>query len=220
MEKKLPEPPRVPAPGALLLEPDFAALAALCKREERPVTARRVKGAVLTGADLSGLSLSGVVLEGCRLLGCRLEADFTDVLVQGCDLSNCVFTDAYFLRTAFVSCKGVGAVFSESRLRQVTMERSAFSFANFDGAKGDRLHLKGCKLDCASLSACELRRLVMEETDFTGASFFKTPLAGLDFTSCTIEGMQVSSSLSELKGAVVTAYQAAGLAKLMGLVIR
>ena len=156
MERKQPELPRLLELDCLPLEPDFAAFAALCKQEERPMKARRVKGTVLT----------------------------------------------------------------ESRLKQVTVERSLLSFANFDGAKGQGMRIQSSRLDGASLTQCELKTVSLEEVDFTGANFFHTPLEGLDFTSSTLEGIQVSSGLLELRGAIVTAYQAAGLAGLMGLVVK
>lgn len=94
------------------------------------------------------------------------------------------------------------------------------SFANFDGAKGQGMRIQSSRLDGASLTQCELKAVSLEEVDFTGANFFHTPLAGLDFTLSTLEGIQVSSELFELRGAIVTAYQAAGLAELMGLIVK
>ena len=44
-------------------------------------------------------------------------------------------------------------------------------------------------------------------------------LAGLDFTSCNIEGLTVSDTGAELKGAKVDVWQAAMFAKLLGLII-
>ncbi|NLZ46321.1 MAG: pentapeptide repeat-containing protein, partial [Clostridiales bacterium] len=54
----------------------------------------------------------------------------------------------------------------------------------------------------------------------TQVSFFKTPLFKIDFTSSEIDGIIVSNSFQELKGAIVTPYQASGLAKLLGLDIK
>ena len=49
--------------------------------------------------------------------------------------------------------------------------------------------------------------------------FFGTKLSGLDFTSCNIEGLTVSDTGAELKGAKVDVWQAAMFAKLLGLII-
>ena len=50
------------------------------------------------------------------------------------------------------------------------------------------------------------------------AELFKTPLEGMDLTTCQIDGLIVDPP--SLRGAVVTAEQACGLAKLLGLIIR
>ena len=50
------------------------------------------------------------------------------------------------------------------------------------------------------------------------AELFKTPLEGMDLTTCQIDGLIVDPP--SLRGAVVTAVQACGLAKLLGLIIR
>ena len=52
------------------------------------------------------------------------------------------------------------------------------------------------------------------------ASFLHTPLTGLDLTSCELDGLAVSDTNAELRGAVVTMEQAAMLAKRLGIVIK
>ena len=52
------------------------------------------------------------------------------------------------------------------------------------------------------------------------ASFFKTPLKGMDFTTCDIKGLVLSDECSEVRGAVMDLYQAAELAKRLGIVIK
>lgn len=52
-----------------------------------------------------------------------------------------------------------------------------------------------------------------------GTSFFGTLLNGLDFTSSRMEGIVVSDTGKELRGAIVSVSQAADLARVLGLVI-
>lgn len=52
------------------------------------------------------------------------------------------------------------------------------------------------------------------------ANLFGTALRGLDLRGCEIEGILISDEKKELAGVVVDLYQAAELARLMGLVIR
>ena len=49
-------------------------------------------------------------------------------------------------------------------------------------------------------------------------NFFRTPLSGIDFSRCTLEGIQAAGQ--ELRGMIVSERQAAGLARLLGIVIR
>ncbi len=67
---------------------------------------------------------------------------------------------------------------------------------------------------------CTLKDFAFEETRLTGASFFKTSLAGIDLTGCPLEGIRVSEHYTELRGAIVDLFQAAELAKLLGITIK
>lgn len=60
----------------------------------------------------------------------------------------------------------------------------------------------------------------MEDCRFIATDFFRTPLKDLDFTTCTLEGISVSDGGSELQGAVVNLYQAAELARLLGVIVK
>ena len=62
------------------------------------------------------------------------------------------------------------------------------------------------------------RALTFEVCPLMAAELFKTPLEGMDLTTCQIDGLIVDPP--SLRGAVVTAEQACGLAKLLGLIIR
>ena len=55
--------------------------------------------------------------------------------------------------------------------------------------------------------------------EFCARDAFGTKLAGLDFTSCNIEGLTVSDTGAELKGAKVDVWQAAMFAKLFGVIV-
>lgn len=49
--------------------------------------------------------------------------------------------------------------------------------------------------------------------------FFKTLLKGMDLSDCTIDNIMVSDQYTELAGVKVNLFQAAELAKLMGVKI-
>ena len=55
---------------------------------------------------------------------------------------------------------------------------------------------------------------------FNTADFFKTPLKGVDFTNCDIDHICISDNWSELRGLIVNPFQAAELAKFLGVTVR
>lgn len=71
----------------------------------------------------------------------------------------------------------------------------------------------------AVLSDVKFRRARFRGTDLTAAEFFKSPLKGIDLSDCIIDGISLSDTLYELRGAKVTAAQAVELAKLLGLTV-
>ena len=60
----------------------------------------------------------------------------------------------------------------------------------------------------------------MESGQLRKCQFFKTMLKGMNFTTCSIQGLVLSDECRELKGAVVDLYQAAELAKYLGVVVK
>lgn len=72
----------------------------------------------------------------------------------------------------------------------------------------------------AFFATCSLKQMKLDQSQFINTEFFKTPLKDLDFTTCILEGISVSTEGNELKGALVNVYQAAELAKLLGIVIK
>ena len=81
----------------------------------------------------------------------------------------------------------------------------------------DGCALKDCVLRESFWTGCKLKKLTAEGVDLSGVSFFHTPLSGLDFSTCGIEGLTVSESLSELRGLTIGAHQAIDLIKLLGV---
>ena len=70
------------------------------------------------------------------------------------------------------------------------------------------------------MASCQWKQVELLDCSLSGVSFFQTPLSGLDLTSCRLEGLILSQDGGELRGAVVDRWQAAELAKRMGLVIK
>ena len=90
----------------------------------------------------------------------------------------------------------------------------------FDRARLRGVTFSACDLGNASLNECTWKALRLDKTVLRSASLLHTSLAGLDLTGCELDGIAVSDTNAELRGAVVTMEQAAMLAKRLGLVIK
>ena len=91
--------------------------------------------------------------------------------------------------------------------------------ANFSEAK-----LQGCSITESDLtetffSNCRLKKIRLSKNRFVRTEFFKTKLNGIDFSDSVLEGVTISADAGELKGAKVNLYQAAELARMLGIVI-
>ena len=116
--------------------------------------------------------------------------------------------------------KALAASLPDCRLAHVRLEECNFTEANFTGASLENVRLEECDFSAASLSEWRHKGLSLAHSKFFRTSFFKTPLAGLDFTDSELEGVVVSDTATELKGAAVNVRQAAELARLLGVTVR
>lgn len=190
-------------------------------REDMPVEQCCIRGLVTENEDFYKINLEGVVFENCTFLHCNFEkASFIDVRFKNCDFSNSSLDDCYFNRCEFLSVKGVGADFHESLLREVRMEECGFSFANFSGTRWESAALCTCDMQESYLADCVFKKMEWKGLNLKRASLFHTPLKGIDLRGNEIEGIILSEEKGELRGAVTDLYQAAELARLLGIVIK
>lgn len=191
------------------------------RREDMPVEQCRIKGLTAENEDFYKLSLEGVVFENCTFLHCNFEkASFIDVRFKNCDFSNSILGDCYFNRCEFLFVKGVGTDFHESLFKETGWQECGLSFANFSGTRWESAVLSGCDLQESYLADCRFKKVDWKGLNLRRASFFHTPLKGMDLRENDVEGIIVSEEKGELRGAVTDLYQAAELAKLMGIVIK
>lgn len=171
--------------------------------------------------DLSHMRFSAVVFENCVFQDCDFQkGEFTDVVFQSCDFSNCNFSDGYFNRVQFRSSKGVGAKFCGNTMLHTSMEDCNLSYANFDCSKLEHIRFWDSQLRGGFMTQCRCKAVEWNRVCLEQASFFKTGMKGMDFTNSDIKGLMLSDDCREVKGAVVDLYQAAELAKYLGVVIK
>lgn len=169
--------------------------------------------------EYAGLDAGSCIFTGCVFTDCLLErASFCDTHFISCDFSGAALSGASFIRCTFTGCKAVGARLIDAYFHQVMLEGCHFALSNWDGATLREVTLSGCKLEGASLAGCKLKAFAPQESDLTEASFFRTPLSGVDLRTACIDRLTLQGA--ELSGAIVTEAQAAQLARFLGVIIR
>jgi uncharacterized protein YjbI with pentapeptide repeats len=95
-----------------------------------------------------------------------------------------------------------------------------FSFSNFEHTKLQKILLTDSNFSSACLAECFLKEIELKNMNLNTCDFFKTSLKGIDFRDSRIEGIQISDTFKELQGVIVDTYQAAELARFLGVLIR
>lgn len=188
---------------------------------DRPACSLLVNGQTADHVDLARLELSSSHLLRCSFLSSDMSnATFEDVCFEQCDFSNSDFSSSYFLRCAFVSCRFVGTDFSESAFKHVSARESTFQYASFVKGRFDTCRFDACDFSEASMPEVELKRFEMAQSRFTNVDLFRTSLRDVDLSDNDIAGFLVSDTLFELKGCTMDLYQAASVARKLGIIVK
>ncbi len=184
-------------------------------------------------AQVTNTSVHGVEL-ACEDAG---EATFDTVLFRSCqfdgvDFSGCTFRDvrlrAAALPGSLWNARGLTAATSSraprrgfnllsSRLASVLIADSDFSLANLSETSIDQLRVTSSRLREAALQSVRLKRCEFKQSDLVRLDVFRTPLKGIDVSSCEFSAPVLSSDYRELRGARVSPSQALELASLLGV---
>lgn len=199
---------------------DELPLNVLCDPDRGTLEAVELRGLHAAEAEFVELEVSGGRISNCQFLDCDFTgALFTDIAFDGCDFSNSVFDNAAFTRCTFSDSKLAGASFAEALWKHVAADGCTFAYGAFNRCLWKTVHIRTCDFLSADMSEMELRGISLDDDRFVGTSFFRTKLVGLDFTSCQLEGIAISDAMDEVYGAKLGLYQAAALARRLGVII-
>lgn len=200
---------------------DFSSLAQEHRSEDSPITGILCANVSLREEDLISLEVHGSRFLNSSFTHCHFEkAVFVDVIFEHCDLSNSRFRGAFFERCQFLSCKAVGVDMSDTRSKNVTFRQTKLLYSFFDKSKISDVLFDGIDFTEASLIEANLKNFTAAEVKFIRNNFFKTSLAGIDFSRSELVAPVVSMPPFELKGAIISPMQAADLIGLWGLVVK
>lgn len=120
----------------------------------------------------------------------------------------------------FCSCSAPGLSLAHGRLTSVYLSDSQLTFADLSDCTVMTLRARSTNLSEATFNKARLKGLDLVDCDLTRTSFVRTPLAGIDLSSCRIGGFTVSSDHRELKGLIIDESQALDLIGYLGIRIK
>lgn len=103
--------------------------------------------------------------------------------------------------------------------KQTSMQRANFQYSYFDKAKMIDIAFEEIDFTEVSITEAKLKRFKVKNSHFIKNNFFKTMLAGVDFTKNELFAPTVSSPPIEFKGAKISMVQAADLIGLWGIIV-
>jgi uncharacterized protein YjbI with pentapeptide repeats len=175
----------------------------------------------LKGEEFTEHSFHSVIFENCIFEEVSFkDCSFNNTLFLGSTFVSCDFSYSWFCQCKFEKSQYRNAVFSDGKFSHLSMEECNLNYANFTYSKIENCEIINSDLSGAFFSDCALKNFYPEKTKFSGTDFFHTPLKGIDFTSCIIDGICVSDDWNELREMTVNTFQAAELAKFLGVNIK
>lgn len=146
------------------------------------------------------------------------KTSFVNVEFKNCNFSNTTFENCSFIRCNFKNCKFTGTVFLKSRFDTVDFYESNFCYSNFSLSMMNNIKYKDSIMRNMYFEENKHKKLEIENSDLTGANFFRTSLKDIDLSSDNISALVVG--LDDIKGAKIDSMQALDLIGLLGVKIK
>ena len=163
--------------------------------DETVWTGKEFVGHDFRDEDLSRLRTERVVFTECDFSG----VDLSESEHVGSAFRNCTFRRTSLWHSIFRHCSLLGSVFTECRMRPLTLVEVDFTLAVLGGCDLRDVDLSDCRLREASLVGADLRKAVLRGADLRGA---RTQDARLD--EADLRGARVDPTLwttAKLRGA-------------------
>lgn len=161
-----------------------------------------------------------------HFLNCKFEnvvferCYFEEVIFENCSFHKCNFSNSNFHIVKQIDTFHRNTDFSESSFYCANYSKCNMKYSNFNGCRINGFRTVDCDFDSSFFATCIIDYVLLEKTSFSSADFFQTPLKGLDFSDCDIEGIVVSDNKTEIEGIIVNSFQAIQLSRLFGIVIK
>lgn len=147
-----------------------------------------------------------------------VRPDWTEVVLEDCDLSGALLRDGSFYKVTLRRCKLVGTDLSGTFLREVTFEDCVCRYVNLSFGQWREVVMQGCDFSQASMDGVKHKNWTMTDCNLRQANLSQTALEKIDFSTSEIGGIVLQGE--ELRGAVVSEWQAPELLRFLGVSIK
>lgn len=197
---------------------DLTALVEEAISDGEDLRGKRFADEQLDFVDGQALDIVGCVFERCTFGEIDLKRiSFVDCVFEKCEWSNVRLTSATFQRVKFVNCRMTGMEFLRGVLMNASFESCMMDYVSLSETKLDRAVFSQCRMRESLWSEVRMPKIRFEGCDTTKAQWMRTPLAGVDLSSCIIDGWTIS--LFDLRGVKLTSAQVISLSGLLGVEI-
>jgi uncharacterized protein YjbI with pentapeptide repeats len=209
-----------------LLDARRALVLRRCSAPEPDLHGTDLTGAVLDACRFPGADLRGATLDGARIRGGSLagalviDADLTDAVFEATDLSRVRLTGSLLTETRFADCRMIGADLSGLRGLAVSyrLDGSNLGLANLQDVVWRAVTLRGVDLSEADLRGADLRDATLVDCTLRDVDLTHTRLTGADLRGADL-GELAEDAPRTLRGAIVSASQAADVCRALGLLV-
>ncbi|MFF4415423.1 pentapeptide repeat-containing protein [Streptosporangium sp. NPDC001559] len=178
------------------------------------------------GVDLSFRDADAAEFESCRLIDTSFSstrmrrAEFTDVELERCDLSNMTARASAMHRARTSASRLTGMAWSECVFRDVVFDSCRADLAGFRFSTFKSVVFRDCAMPEATFQNADLRGARFERCDLTRAQFSNAQMEGTRFADCDLSGI---AGVTSLRGAIIKSQDARGLvhalASAMGITV-
>lgn len=182
-----------------------------------------IDAAHFSGGEADGFSGVAMEFSGCRFERCAFSnwdfkrVSFVDCVFAHCDFSGLRLSNATLRRVRFESCRLTGMEWLGASLADVAFNDCAADYIVFSECKCAHVLFSDCRMRESEWQDVTLKNSALVRCDLTSSRIRGTPLAGMDFTTCTIDSLSIDPY--DLRGLKVTAIQGLMFCSLLGLVI-
>ena len=172
----------------------------------------------LTFATGQSFDISNCIFERCTFGELDFKRiSFADCIFDKCEWSNVRLVNATFQRVRFQNCRMTGLEMLHGVLMNTVFDSCMMDYLSLSETKLDRVGFSGCRMRDSLWSEVRMPKVRFENADLCKAQWMRTPLVGIDMSSCIIDGWNIS--LFDLRGIKLTAAQVISLSGLLGVEI-